>query len=244
MRETARQTNARLHVVEGSRTFVPAELFDTVVTIDRAAGPVDEPLASTVPEDDLAVEWEWENSPEITLVVVETLDDGVELFNRYSPHFVASLISADPAEHERFYAAIDAPFVGNGFTRWVDGQYSLDKPELGSVELAGRTDARSGRDPVRRQRAHGPLSRDGHRHGDASLSMRVRAGVVAAVIAVSALGSVCRVVLADGRPTPSAGTTTSVTVRPDGGSTTSSLRAPRPSAPPRRRRSCHHRGTA
>ena len=26
---------------------------------------------------------------------------------------------------------MEAPFVGNGFTRWVDGQYALDAPELG-----------------------------------------------------------------------------------------------------------------
>ena len=26
---------------------------------------------------------------------------------------------------------INAPFVGNGFTRWVDGQYALNRPELG-----------------------------------------------------------------------------------------------------------------
>ena len=25
----------------------------------------------------------------------------------------------------------DAPFVGNGFTRWVDGQFAFDQPELG-----------------------------------------------------------------------------------------------------------------
>ena len=41
------------------------------------------------------------------------------------------MVSDDPAEHERFYAAVDAPFVGNGFTRWVDGQYALNAPELG-----------------------------------------------------------------------------------------------------------------
>ena len=29
------------------------------------------------------------------------------------------------------FDTVDAPFVGNGFTRWVDGQYALDKPELG-----------------------------------------------------------------------------------------------------------------
>jgi glutamate-5-semialdehyde dehydrogenase len=44
---------------------------------------------------------------------------------------VASLISDDPAVHDRFFAMVDAPFVGNGFTRWVDGQYALQRPELG-----------------------------------------------------------------------------------------------------------------
>jgi glutamate-5-semialdehyde dehydrogenase len=133
----ARQTNSRLHVVEGSEQLVPAELFETTVTIDRADGASDEPMASSLAESDLAVEWEWENSPEITLVVVDELDDGIALFNRYSPRFVASLVSTDPAEHERFYASVDAPFVGDGFTRWVDGQYALDKPELGLSNWQG-----------------------------------------------------------------------------------------------------------
>ena len=40
-------------------------------------------------------------------------------------------MSAVSEEHERFWQTIDAPFVGNGFTRWVDGQYALGLPELG-----------------------------------------------------------------------------------------------------------------
>ncbi len=158
----ARQTNPRLHVVAGSETYVPSELFDTIVTIDRADGPVDEPMASTVPEEGLALEWEWENSPEVTLVVVDSLDVGIDLFNRHSPHFVASLISSAPAEHERFYAAIDAPFVGNGFTRWVDGQYALDQPELGLSNWQG------GR----------MLGRGGILSGDSVHTVRYRATVV------------------------------------------------------------------
>jgi glutamate-5-semialdehyde dehydrogenase len=126
-----RSTNARLHVVEGSERFVPAELFTRQVTIDRAAGPSTEPAASALPPAGLATEWEWERSPEVTLVVVDSVDHAVELCNRYSPRFVASLISADAAEHDRFYATVDAPFVGDGFTRWVDGQYALGTPELG-----------------------------------------------------------------------------------------------------------------
>jgi glutamate-5-semialdehyde dehydrogenase len=40
---------------------------------------------------------------------------------------------------------VNAPFVGNGFTRWVDGQYALRRPELGlSNWQNGRLFARGG----------------------------------------------------------------------------------------------------
>ena len=132
-----RHAPARLHVVAGSESWVPAARFDTRITVERAGGAVDEPAASTVAADELGVEWEWEESPEITLVVVESVDHAVELFNRHSPRFVASLISDAEAEHRAFYDAVDAPFVGNGFTRWVDGQYALDTPELGLSNWEG-----------------------------------------------------------------------------------------------------------
>jgi glutamate-5-semialdehyde dehydrogenase len=67
----------------------------------------------------------------VTLAVVASVDQAIEWYNRYSPRFVVSLVSSDAAEQQRFFEAVDAPFVGNGFTRWVDGQYALDKPELG-----------------------------------------------------------------------------------------------------------------
>ena len=127
----ARSAPARLHVVAGSEEWVPPAMFAATNTIIRSDGPHDEPVASTIEQADLALEWEWENSPEVSLVVVDTVDDAVRLCNRYSPHFVASLISDRSDEQDAFYAAVDAPFVGNGFTRWVDGQYALDAPELG-----------------------------------------------------------------------------------------------------------------
>ena len=55
----------------------------------------------------------------------------VALHNRLSPRFIASLISESAEQHDRFFATVDAPFVGDGFTRWVDGQYALGTPELG-----------------------------------------------------------------------------------------------------------------
>jgi glutamate-5-semialdehyde dehydrogenase len=140
-----RGTNPKLHVLESSVDAVPPEWFERSVPIARAEGNVVEPQAVVIGEDRLGHEWEWEDSPEITLVVVDSVDHAVELFNRHSPKFVASLISDDADAHARFFARIDAPFVGNGFTRWVDGQYALDKPELGlSNWQSGRLFGRGG----------------------------------------------------------------------------------------------------
>lgn len=136
----------RLHVVGGEAVdALGAERFGRTVTIHRPEGERDEPQADVVDEAALATEWEWESDPELTITVVRDLDHAVELFDRYSPHFVASLLSDDPLEHEQFWAAIDAPFVGDGFTRWVDGQYALGRPELGlSNWQHGRLFARGG----------------------------------------------------------------------------------------------------
>jgi glutamate-5-semialdehyde dehydrogenase len=83
-------------------------------------------------------------NPEVSLKIVDDLDSAIALFNRYSPQFTVSLLSEDAATQERFYNAVNAPFVGNGITRWVDGQYALNKPELGlSNWESGRLFARS-----------------------------------------------------------------------------------------------------
>jgi glutamate-5-semialdehyde dehydrogenase len=128
---SARGVNAKLHVAAGSEPVVPLDWFEREVPISRAAGEVVEPQAESLHHERLGTEWEWEASPELTLVVVDSVDEAVQLFNRQSPRFVVSLISADEAEHDTFWHAVDAPFVGNGFTRWVDGQYALGRPELG-----------------------------------------------------------------------------------------------------------------
>lgn len=125
-----RGTEPKLWVTEPARPSIPDSWF-APVTIDRAEGPVTEPRTESISDSDLGVEWEWENSPEVTLHVVDDVDEAVDLFNAQSPRFVASLISNDQGLHDRFWNRIDSPFVGNGFTRWVDGQYALDRPELG-----------------------------------------------------------------------------------------------------------------
>ncbi len=125
-----RGANAKLHVAAGDEGLIPAAWFEPV-GISRAGGVVAEPRTETIAPDRLGHEWEWEDSPEVTLKIVDSVGQAVDLFNAQSPKFAASLIAADAAEHQRFFDTIDAPFVGNGFTRWVDGQYALDKPELG-----------------------------------------------------------------------------------------------------------------
>ena len=125
-----RDATTKLHVVDEQTDAVPTAWFDDT-KIMRAEGAVIEPRTSTLSWDDLGNEWEWEDSPEVTLAIVDSVDEAVELFNRLAPNFVASLVSDNAEAHDRFFATVDAPFVGDGFTRWVDGQYAFNRPELG-----------------------------------------------------------------------------------------------------------------
>ena len=125
-----RGANAKLHITESTGSFIP-DSWRGNVAIERAEGEVIEPQTEEIQIDEIGVEWEWENSPEVTLVVVESVSEAITLCNSYSPQFVASMVTEDDAEFEAFFDGINAPFVGNGFTRWVDGQYALNRPELG-----------------------------------------------------------------------------------------------------------------
>ena len=101
-------------------------------------------LAAT-PLSELAKEWEWETEPEFSLVVVRDVQEGINWFNEYSPQFVVSCVSDDKTEMSDVWAQCNAPFVGDGFTRWVDGQYALERPELGLANWqSGRLLARGG----------------------------------------------------------------------------------------------------
>ena len=127
----SRSRSFKLHVAEGCEDLVPPSLFSTSVEIVRAQGPVVESQAETIARRDLGIEWEWEETPEVSFVAVDSIDEAVALFNDLSPRLVGSLVSNDPEEHERFFNTLDAPFVGDAHTRWVDGQFALNKPELG-----------------------------------------------------------------------------------------------------------------
>ena len=137
----------KLHVVvEGdAKRYLPPGWLDAKTRVRRAEGDVEEDRAELMPADQLGREWEWEDTPEVSLAVVGGLNHAIQWFNQYSPQFDASLVSQDQASHDYFYANINAPFVGDGFTRWVDGQYALNRPELGlSNWQNGRLFARGG----------------------------------------------------------------------------------------------------
>ena len=140
-----RGTDGRVHATSAALEFVPDAALSLRSQVVRADGIHDEPFVSRISIDELAHEWEWEGSPEATIHVVDDVDQAISLCNTYSPRFVASLVSDSQDLHDSFFDAIDAPFVGSGFTRWVDGQYALDAPELGlSNWEGGRMLARGG----------------------------------------------------------------------------------------------------
>ncbi len=107
--------------------------------------PSAHPPAEPIAREDLGTEWEWDEVPELSLEIVEDLDEAISLFNRLSPRFVASVIARDEAVIDQAFDALDAAFVGDGFTRWVDGQFALGRPELGLANWqGGRLLARGG----------------------------------------------------------------------------------------------------
>ncbi len=121
---------SKLHFTDETRRLIPGSWFEPA-SIVRAEGPVQETRAEAIANDRLGVEWEWEGSPEVTLTLVPDVAAAIDLFNTQSPRFAASLVTGDTVEYQEFFDRVDAPFVGNGFTRWVDGQYALNRPELG-----------------------------------------------------------------------------------------------------------------
>ena len=103
----------RIHVLEGSEDYLPASLFSTVVITTREGRVVDEPVATMLPHARLSTEWAWDETPEISFVVVDGLEEAIALFDQHSPRFVASLISEDRTAQNRFFDAVNAPFVVN-----------------------------------------------------------------------------------------------------------------------------------
>ena len=70
----------------------------------------------------------WEQSPEIVLLLLKALMKPLD-FALFSS-ICCQLNYPRQRRTNTFFNAINA-FIGNGMTRWVDGQYALHAPELG-----------------------------------------------------------------------------------------------------------------
>jgi glutamate-5-semialdehyde dehydrogenase len=138
---SSRGTRPRIHAVQGAEKFLPVD--DIVVR--RSEGDSTEPQVSVNTVESLHTEYEWEENPEFAIVLVDNIDEAIDLFNGYSPQFIVSVISESETEQQKVWSSSNAPFVGDGFTRWVDGQFSLLRPELGLSNWEnGRLFGRSG----------------------------------------------------------------------------------------------------
>ncbi len=139
---SARGTRPRIHAIQGAEEFMPT---DVNIAVRRSEGEMSEQQVSVASVESLGTEYEWEENPEFAIVLVEDIDEAVELFNVYSPQFIVSMISENGKEQETVWSLTNAPFFGDGFTRWVDGQFSLLRPELGLSNWEnGRLFGRSG----------------------------------------------------------------------------------------------------
>ncbi len=139
---SARGLQCRIHAVNGAEKYLPQS---ELIEVKRADGVHAEQQITSSTVDMLSHEFEWEENPEFFLVLVQDVEEAVDLFNVHSPQFVVSVISEASPEREYVWRNANAPFVGDGFTRWVDGQFALLRPELGlSNWQSGRLFARGG----------------------------------------------------------------------------------------------------
>ena len=135
---------ARVGDAHRGRVIVHAEDPRVVRELKESAA-----LDVVIEAQDPGREWEWDQDPELTVVVVPSIADAVSLFNSTSPRFVLSVVSNLADEEDLAWHGSEAPFFGDGFTRWVDGQFALSRPELGlanwqSGRLLGRGGVLSG----------------------------------------------------------------------------------------------------
>ena len=142
-RAAARRGNhARIHADAASAAHIPSLGMIEVV---RPEGTTREPQVTPTANHALGHEFEWDQTPEFHVVTVRDVPEAIALFNAHSPQFVVSVVSDDASEVESAWTGSNAAFFGDGFTRWVDGQFALLKPELGlSNWQNGRLFGRSG----------------------------------------------------------------------------------------------------
>ena len=130
-----------------------------------------EPIIHELAPDDpcLAHEWEWDTVPEVAVMIVDDVAQAVEQFNRFSPHFVASL---DQRRRRRARGVLPqrrCAVRGRRFHPLGRRPVRTAAARAGPVQLAGRPAVRPRGSALRRLGVHG--SPAGHRHRPAPSSL-------------------------------------------------------------------------
>ena len=137
--------NFKIHTTKKAEEYIPENLFKEKVKMFKKEGEVEDFCAETISENDLGIEWEFEKTPEVTITIINSVKEGISLFNEQSPKFVVSYICNNEKKKESFFRLINSPYISDGFTRWVDGQFIYNAPELGLANWEeGRLFGRSG----------------------------------------------------------------------------------------------------
>ena len=136
---------AALDAAKKRNTLPVVHGVDDAEVILRNAFAENDTCVASADKASLGIEYEWENAPEFAVVLVNDIEEATQLFNTYSPQFIVSVVSQSTDDVKKVWEMCNAPFVGDGFTRWVDGQFALLRPELGlSNWQQGRLFARPG----------------------------------------------------------------------------------------------------
>ena len=136
---------AALDAAKKRNTLPVVHGVDDAEVILRNAFAENDTCVASADKASLGIEYEWENAPEFAVVLVNDIEEATQLFNTYSPQFIVSVVSQSTDDVKKVWEMCNAPFVGDGFTRWVDGQFALLRPELGlSNWEQGRLFARPG----------------------------------------------------------------------------------------------------
>jgi glutamate-5-semialdehyde dehydrogenase len=107
-----------------ARAAVPPDLFTTTARLTRGGGAraLAEPIGATGSA-------EWSGRTPVTVHVVDDTDEAIRLF-RPSPR--CRLADQPGPGRPRALFPIDRrACVGSSLTRWLDGQFALERPELG-----------------------------------------------------------------------------------------------------------------
>ncbi|MEI9983710.1 MAG: aldehyde dehydrogenase family protein [Aliidongia sp.] len=165
----ARGQNCKLHIAAGDETHVPADWRNAMTRIRRAGGDRDEPLCEILPEAELGREWEWEDTPEVSLKIVDDLDQAIRLFKPLQPAIHRGADQRGPGGAGAVLRSGQRALRGRRLHAL--GRWAICPERAGTrpVQLGERPAARARHHPVGRRRVHAAAPGRADRPGAAPL---------------------------------------------------------------------------